>query len=128
MCKIDSWWEPAIQHKLSLVLCDGGSRGRICKYSYKLIQFAAEQKLTQYYKATIHQLGKKKESVERPAAIKWAILERRKDEKDKENSGYIIIVWKIEGQMLFFSFSFENLLFCVNNQYLLKYVRTTITS
>ena len=69
------------------MLWDGGLRGRVCKYSYKLIQFVAQQKLTQYYKATIITQYykatpiKKKKSVEGPAAIKWAILERRRDEK-----------------------------------------------
>ena len=95
--------------------------GRVCKYSYKLIQFAVQQKLTQYYR-------KKKESVEGPAAIKWAILERRRDEKGQGTFRVDYHCMNDRSQMLFSSFSFENLLFCVNNQYLLKYVRTRVTS
>ena len=58
MCKIDSWWEAALQHsELSSVLCedlegwDGGMGGDVCKY--RADSFAVQQKPTQRWKASI---------------------------------------------------------------------------
>ena len=66
VCKTDSWWEPAAQHReLSSMLCDdldghdgrevqeGGDNG-ICVYVW-LIHFTVQQKLTQHCRAIILQ-------------------------------------------------------------------------
>jgi len=66
MCKIDSWWEPAIKHrKLSLMLwddlegwmgVDGREVQRLGIYAcIQLIHFVVQQKLTQHCKAIILQ-------------------------------------------------------------------------
>ena len=50
VCKTDSQWEAAVQHKdLSLVLCDdlaGWEEGDVC--IHMLIHFIVQQKLTHY--------------------------------------------------------------------------------
>ena len=58
MCKIDSWWEAALQHReLSSVLCEDlegwdGRMGGMYVYT-ELIHFAVQQKPTQRWKASI---------------------------------------------------------------------------
>ena len=71
MCKIDSQWEPAVQHReLSSLLCDdldgwdGGGGGRSKREGIQvyiqLIHFIVQQKLTQHCKAILLQLKKGK--------------------------------------------------------------------
>ena len=75
MCKIDSQWEAAIQHReLTSVLCEdlgrwdwggeGGKSKREGIYAYiQLIHFVVQQKLVQYCKPIILQFKKKSESL-----------------------------------------------------------------
>ena len=67
MCKMDSWWEAAAQHRqLSSTLCDDaegweGGGGRLEREKMhihrQLIHIIVQQKLTQHFQATVFQFN-----------------------------------------------------------------------